>query len=184
VLLRKVQEARAELQAARDEVAEVRSHFGFLDIKDQKLIHVGRIGTRDDAYRLYIPPGHRFLLHVTEMKFPDVGWPENPQPSSTLSMNSWRGGADVVLQWSEIKEGNKLRFVVKTDSEDLFDYVLDDWEEGQLPNSGAYLVGPKQSQKSFQPNETIRFMLFKNDSTNRGVMLWMEPLRNRYPQHP
>jgi hypothetical protein len=180
-----MQDAQAKMQAARDEVTEVRRHFGFLDIKDEKLIHVGRIGSRDNAYRLHIPPGHRFLLHVTEMKFPDVGWPENPQPSSTLSMNSWREGADVVLQWSEItEEDSKLRFVVKTDSEELFDYVLDDWEEGPLPNSAAYLIGPKGPQKSFQPNETIRFMLFKNDSTNRGVMLWMEPLKNRYPQHP
>jgi hypothetical protein len=184
VLLRKMQEAQAEMKAAREEVANVRKHFGFLDIDDPKLIYVGRIESRSGAYRMRIPAGHRFLLHVTEMKFPDVGWPENPEPSSTMSMNSWREGADVVLQWRIVKEDRRLRFVVKTESEELFDYVLDNWEEGPLSNSSAYLVGPKESQKSFQPNETIRFMLFKNDSTNRGVMLWMEPLRKRYPQHP
>ena len=181
VMMQKVREAQEELNAALSEVSTVRKHFGYLDIDDPKLIYIGPIESRRSSYRLHIPPGHRFLMHVTEMAFPTEGWPENPEPSATLVMGSWNEGADVVFQWRTISEGNNRRFIVKTDSEELFDYTLNNWEEGPLPNSATYIVGPGESQKSFQPDETIRFMLFKNDSTRRGVLLWMEPLSNRYP---
>jgi len=178
--MREVREAETRLEAALSEVATVRKQFGYLDIRDPKLVYIGHIGGRSGCYRVAIPPGTRFLMHVTEMEFATEGWPENPEPTKTLVMGSWNEGADVVLNWSFGGDGNKRRFRVKTDSEELFDYVLENWKEGPLPNSCTYIVGPNETQKSFKPSETILLVLYKNDSTKRGVLLWMEPLANRY----
>jgi hypothetical protein len=184
VQMRKVRQAQAQLKAALSEVASVRKQFGHLEIGDPKLIYVGWIESRSNSLRVQIPPGHRFLMHVTEMGFPLAGWPENPEPTTSMSMNSWSEGADVFLQWRFLREGKNRRFIVKTDSEQLFDYTMENWAEGPLPNSSARIVHSREPQKSFQPHETIPLMLFKNESTGRGVMLWMEPLRKRYPAHP
>jgi hypothetical protein len=111
VQMRKVRQAQAQLKAALSEVASVRKQFGHLEIGDPKLIYVGWIESRSNSLRVQIPPGHRFLMHVTEMGFPPAGWPENPEPTTSMSMNSWSEGADVFLQWRFLREGKNRRFI-------------------------------------------------------------------------
>ena len=90
----------------------VRQRFGYIHPKDPSRIYVARIA--DDAggsnrYRLHIPPGHRFLLHIADTEIPDRGYLEDPKPTKTMSMNSSREeGADVVLKWA-IYDSNTAR---------------------------------------------------------------------------
>ncbi len=165
-----------QLREARSEVALARKQFGYLHIDDPDRIYVSRIGGDffPGRYRLHIPPGHRFLLHLADTEIPDTGYPENPKPTKTLSMNSWREGADIVLTWTVYKDNKAVRVEVATDTERLFDYVLADWQPASGPEEANHLQ--TDPQKSFSPNETIRFMWFRNPTTKRGVMLWLEPL--------
>src|SRR5262245_53621535 len=117
VMLRKLRDARSEIES-------VRKQFGYLRIDDPNRIYVARIGPAigvADRHRLHIPPGHRFLLHPADTQIPDTG-PANPQPTRTLSMNFWREGADVVLQWAIYDANTPPRFEVSTDAEPLFNY--------------------------------------------------------------
>ena len=164
------------LREAREEVAMAREHFGFLRIDDPTRIYISRFEPPNASprYRLHIPPGNRYLLHMADMELPDTGYPDNPKPTKSLSMNSWREGADVVLQWGVTSENGKRRFRASTDKDQLFDYEFPDWIETPGPSEGLSLR--PDPQMSFFPSETIRFMSWRNPKTKRGVMLWMEPL--------
>ena len=116
-------------------------------------------------------------MHVADSnEFPAVGYPANPKPTQSLSMNSWRNGADVVLSWTVTSDSDGTpRLKVATDAEELFDYRIEGWKKVAFPNSGSKLTTDKK--QSFSADEVIHFMSFSNDETKRGVMLWMEPLR-------
>jgi hypothetical protein len=185
VMMRALRRARSEVDQARSEVEETRRHFGFLRIEDPKLIYVSRIegehrgGNWLNSYRLYIPPGHRLLLHVAETEITDLGEYETPQPAKTLSMNSWREGADVILNWDvEYDDTGIPHLKVATTSDQLFDYPIKAWKLGAGMHDGSHLsTGP---QKAFLPDEEIRFMWSRDVATKRGVVFWMEPASRRY----
>ena len=106
-----------------------------LQIDDPKLIHVSRIegdgkSNLQHSYRLHIPPGHRFLLQVAETDITDYGEYETPQPAKTLSMNSWRNGADVILNLTVQYDDGVPHLKIATESEQLFDYVISAWKQG------------------------------------------------------
>jgi len=178
VMMRKLSEAHAEVET-------VRKQFGFIRPEDPNRIYIARIGGdigTPDQYRMHIPPGHRFLLHIADTEIPDTGYPENPKPTKTLSMNPWREGADVVLKWAIYDSGPAPRLEVSTDSEPLFNYEMPDWVPSPGPSEGNHLQ--TKPQQSFSPEDRIRFMWWRNPTTKRGVMLWMEPLRDVAPRSP
>jgi hypothetical protein len=174
-----------ELNQARTEIEKVRKQFGFLRIDDTNLIHVSRIegdhsSNWSNSYRLYIPPGHHFLLHIAETDITDVGEFEAPKPAVTLSMNSWKKGADVILNWGVQYDGEIPHLKVATQSEQLFDYKINSWKLKSGMLDGAHLN--TSTQKTFRPDEEIRFMWSRDVATKRGVVFWMEPLSRQYPQ--
>ncbi len=185
-MVRWLRQARVEVERARAEVEETRRRYGYLEVTDQKLIHVSRIEGGDsswgNSYRLHIPPGNRFLLHIGEGDISDEGEFELPQPAKSLSMNNWAQGADLILHW-DIQYGDDgiPHLKVATETDQLFDYPITTWKLGPGPGDGAHLTtGP---QKTFRPDEIIRFMWERGDiSTKRGVLFWMEPTSRRYPK--
>lgn len=169
-----------ELHEARQELLEVRKEFGYIKPPTADRIQIARIEGGEQKgvtrYRMRIPPGHQFMLHISEMKGLTVaGYPENLEATKTMSMNSWREGADCILQWSSGRDPDGTKCLdVATDSEELFHYRLEDWKPPRgYPNSSWEL--PTDERQSFSPDETIRFMTFENDRLARGVVLWMEP---------
>jgi hypothetical protein len=171
------QQALRQMEQAQAEVDLVRREFGYLQIDDPQRIHIARIESSDGSsnrYRMHIPPGHRFLLHLADTEFSAWGPREDPKPTRTMVMG-WGDGADVILSWSIRNEKDGTRRVkVFTDSEPLFDYRTADWSSPPFPNSGMHLE--TDPRKTFSPDEKIQFMANWNDKSGRGVMLWMEPL--------
>jgi len=179
VMMREVREARREVEAARQELEVVRKQFGYLRIDDPKKIYITKIeGTKavgGNHYRLYIPPGHRYLLHVGETEYARTGPVGTPKPLATLSMNSWREGADVVLHWTNTTEGEKRRLKVWTDTEELFDVEFPNYDKSpKFPSSVSYL--PQDAHLGIPPEETIQFFSHGNEETKSGIVMWMEPL--------
>jgi hypothetical protein len=170
--------ARAQVDAANAELELVRKEYGYLKIEDPKRIYITRIegeaGHR--PYRMHIPAGTHLMLHITDTNFSPRGEPESWKPTKTKSMNSWTDGADVILKWTLPPEDDGTRRLkVVTDSEDLFDYRLEGWEEPEPGNPTSGYDVATDAQSSFSPGETICLMKFWNDVNKRGVMLWMEP---------
>jgi hypothetical protein len=158
------------------------------NIEDSRLIHIVRIGgegTRrsgnwNNSYRLYIPPGHRFLLNVAETEISDLGGFPTPKPARMLSMNRWASGADVILNWDvQCDQQGTPHLKVATQSEELLDYPIQGWKQGTGMHDAAQL--PATSQMTFRPDEEIRFMWSRDVATRRGVVFWMEPLSKRFP---
>ena len=183
VLMRRIEQARQEVAKAQTELAEVRKQFGYIKVTDPNLTYISRIESGEDhaiRYRLIIPRGCHYMLHITDMSdFPASGFPEDPKPTTTISMNSWRNGADVILHWNMPPDSDgTARLVVATDSEELFDYRIEGWVKTAYPNSGWKLE--TYQKQTFKPDETIRFMTHSNDQNKRGVMLWMEPAEQWY----
>jgi hypothetical protein len=185
-MMRWMNQARREAEQARGEVERTRRQFGYLHIDDPELIYVSRIagdGTsgRQNSYRLHIPPGHRFLLQVAETDITDFGEYATPEPAETLAMNSWNEGADVILNWSvQYDDDGTPHLKVATESEELFDYPIKAWKQGSGMRDASRLSA--DPQKSFRPEEEIRFMWSRVVASKRGVVLWMEPLSRRYPE--
>jgi hypothetical protein len=178
-LMRRMEEARKELAKAQQEVAHVRKQFGYIKVTKPQLVLIARIESGEipgNRYRMIIPPGVHYMLHITDSAdVPASGFPDNPQPTETMSMNSWRNGADVVLRFGVRNDADGIpRLDVATDSEELFSYRIEGWQTVAYPNSGYHLQ--TDEKQSFSPDEVIRFMTLSNDQTKRGVMLWMEPV--------
>jgi len=166
-----------QLSEAEAELASVRELYGHIRVTDAEKTIVLRIQDnpqRQNAFCLHIPPGRHYVLHVTEGSFPEAKFVTDADPSATLSMNAWRDGADIVLTYSIRHEGEGRRIVVHTESEELFDYSLQNWEPSTFPNESWF---PEMNvQKEFDRDEIIYLMGDRNEKTQRGVMLWMEPV--------
>ena len=98
--------------------------------------------------------------------------PDDLKPTKTMSMNSWRDGADVILKWGVWNDDGK-RFVVETQSDELFNYEIKDWNSGNHPDEGFDLVTEPQAE--FATDEKVILSYFGNDKLERGIILWLEP---------
>jgi hypothetical protein len=91
VMLREVRKTRAQMEAVREEArAElelVRKEFGHIQVDDPNRIQISRIEGREAKggvhYRMRIPPGHRYFLHLADVSgdaYSDLGQPKNLKP--------------------------------------------------------------------------------------------------------
>ena len=154
----------------------IRRRFGHIRAEDETKSYVARISEPNEqnsqAYRIHVPAGSRYLLHLTDTTFVEDDYPTNPVPTKTISLNGWRDGADVVLSYNIYWENNAPRVVVHTETDEIFDYVPPNWSSGG-PSEAANLQ--TKQQESFSADETIRFMWWRDSTTKRGIMLWLEP---------
>lgn len=178
-MMRQVRDAERKVEAARQELEVVRQQFGYLRIDDPQKIYITKIegtgASGGNHYRLYIPPGHRFLLHVGETEYAATGPVGTPRRLATLSMNSWREGADVILHWTRTKDGETSRLKVWTDTEELFDVPYTQWKiDPSFPSSGGSVA--TDSQQEFHPDDRIQFFSFGHELAKRGIVMWMEKI--------
>lgn len=167
-----------KMAEAESEVSQARRLYGYIRISDAAKTIVQRLEDSPDrrsAYRVHIPPGRHYILHISDVPFVGGQPPADLPPSANLSMNNWRDGADVILSYSILTEGEQHRMVVHTESEELFNYVIDGWANGSMPNSGWTLE--PGVQKELARDDTIQLMWHLNEATQRGVVLWMEPVK-------
>lgn len=170
-------DARAEAKDAREEISDVRRKFGYIEVEDPRQTYVSwipdtRLGL--SAFRIQIPPGQHYMLHLTDTDFPADEYPLNPVPTKTLSMNSWKQGADVILNYSIGYEDGVPHVRVSTGEGLLFDYRMDGLTKGAGMRSSHHLQTDPQS--AFSVDDTVRFMWWRDEDSQRGVMLWMEPV--------
>jgi hypothetical protein len=181
VMMRQVAEAKREVEAARNELEVARKQFGYLRIDDPQKIYITKVKgsgiittANPNRYRLYIPPGHRFLIHVGETEISETGPIGPATPIATTSVSSWREGAEVLLYWTNSTEGDVRRIRVWTDSEELIDVKLaDNVKDAPRPDSGGYLA--LTSQLEFRPEERVQLFWHGNRAAKRGIVVWMEP---------
>ena len=104
-----------QLSEARSEVENVRRKYGHIKIDDEKMTYVSRIADNEeaeDAYRIIVPAGSRYMLHLADANWDGDGFLPDPTPTKTISLNGWRDGADVILSISTYWENNAPRIVV------------------------------------------------------------------------
>jgi len=105
----------------------VRRKYGYIKIDNEKMTYVSRIAENEetkDAYRIIVPAGSRYMLHLTDAVFEDDFPPQNPVPTRTISLNGWREGADVVLSYSCFWEKDAHRIVVHTEADQFLTTLL------------------------------------------------------------
>lgn len=165
-----------QLADARAEVDDVRRRYGHLVVENDEQTFVARIQNEqyENAYRLHIPPGQHYVLHVTDANFPEDDFLTDPQPTTNLHMHPWKQGADVLLFCSTGFKNGTSFLEVHTETEQLIDYAAEGWTDSGGETDEFHLV--TDPQQAFAPDDTIRFMWRRDPVTKRGVMLWMEPL--------
>ena len=161
----------------RDEIEEVRLRFGYLRIENNTDAYIARIGNGDlqdtPAYRLHLPAGNHFLLHLSVTDMVDGSIPDAPPATKTVSLNSWKHGADVVLKWLTRMEDGTPRIKVATESQTLLEYKFDNWKNPSGFTEGAEL--DTNGQMSFSTNDSLRLMWWRNPDESKVAVLWMEP---------
>jgi len=162
-------EANAELDLNR-------RRFGHIKVHDESKTYVSRIedpnASISTSYRIRVPEGSRYLLHLTDATFPQKRYPANPIPTKSISLNGWRDGANVILSYNIYWENNAPRFSVHTETQEFFNYVPPSWVDGGQGESFDLQTNP---QNEYSTNESIEFMWWRDSSTKRGFMLWLEP---------
>ena len=156
------------------EVDKIRARFGDIQIDDPDKTYFAKIKSYegDHTYRAVFPAGSRYLLHVTDMPMKNSEIPDDLKPTKTMSMNGWRDGADVILKWN-VWGQDPMRLVVQTQTDELFNYELKDWNPGNYPNHGFELGA--DTQVEFGTDEKVILSYFGNDKLERGIVLWLEP---------
>jgi hypothetical protein len=168
-----------QLRWARAEVNDVRSKYGYIHVTDPSKTYVAQIAEKEsagDAYRIWIPKGSRYLLHLTDSNFETNDSPKNPTPTKTISLDDWRQGADTTLSCTIYWENKSPRVVVHSKSDEIFNYQPPHWEGSSGPSEWTWLQS--NGQNEYSADQNIQFMLWRDKLTNRGILLWLEPIAN------
>jgi len=165
-----------QLGLARAEVNDIRRKYGYIRVTDKSKTYVAQIPENEsagDAYRLWIPKGSRYLLHLTDSRFETNDSPTNPLPTKTILLEDWSQGADTTLSFSIYWENKAPRVVVHTKTDEIFDYVPSDWKGNSGPSEWTWLQSGWQT--AYSADQNIQFVLWRDKTTTRGILLWMEP---------
>lgn len=168
-----------KLADARSEVDAIRRNYGYIRTEDERKIYVSSIvqhqGSNRDSLRIVVPPGQRYLLHLSETSARPSQSPPTANPRTTVVLNGWKDGADEILSysigWPPDSEIPTLS--VSTQTDHFYTYVPDDWPRGVSLSIDSRLDA--NPQKEFAPDEPIVLMFANAPSLDRGVMLWLEP---------
>ena len=169
VMMRQLADAQAEIE-------NVRRKYGYIRVDDESKTYVSRIAENEeanDAYRIIAPAGSRYMLHLSDATFDSDGYPVQLKPTKTISLNGWRDGADVILSYYVYMEDGVPRIVVHTEADQFFNYIPPNWQTGSGPSEGGHLE--TDSQQAFSIDETIKLMWWRDWTTKRGLILWLEP---------
>jgi hypothetical protein len=166
-----------QLAEAKSEIDEWRSKFGYINVEDKTKIYFSKIPkayTRsNNAYRIYFPPGHRYMLNLAYTDYPRDGYLDDPTPVKTISLNGWMECEDIWFEFAIQGDGNTRRVIAQSHEGELINYDLKDWIKSGSPTSGNWLDA--DPQVSFELGQRIPLMWSRDEKTNRGVMLWLEP---------
>jgi hypothetical protein len=166
-----------QLAQAKSEIDGWRRKFGYVDVEDKTKIYFAKVADAysgsNNAYRIYFPPGHRYMLNLSYSDYPRDGYLDDPTPVKSISLNSWMQGEDIWFEYKIQGDGNKRSVIAKSHEGDLIDYELKDWVESNYPTSGSQLEA--DPQVSFELGQRIPIMWWRDEKTQRGVMLWLEP---------
>ena len=80
------------LADAQAEVKAIRRDFGYVRVKDPNKLYIASIPQHEGKYRIVVPPGDRYFLHLTET---DAGSDEiqiDTKPWITVVLNGWKDG--------------------------------------------------------------------------------------------
>ena len=159
-----------------DELEENRRRYGHITVTDTAKTYISRIENPNTSigtsFRVRVPKGSRYLLHLSDASFSESGPPADLQATQSISLNSWRDGAEAVLSYSIQWDNDRPRVVVHSETEEYFDYSPSDWNESGTNESWSNDARP---QSEYSTDDTIRFMWWCNPGSRRGFVLWLEP---------
>lgn len=160
----------------QDELELNRRRYGHINVTDPAKTYVALIEDPNESsresFRVRVPEGSRYLLHLSDATFTADGPPANLEPTQTISLNGWRDGAESVLTYSIQWDRDRPRVVVHSETESYFDYAPTSWSREGTSESSRVDARP---QREYSTDETIRFMWWRDSATGRGFVLWLEP---------
>ncbi len=166
------EKARDSALAERD---ELRAKFGHIEVNDESRTYFAPVKSYEgeDTFRAIFPAGSRYLLHISDTPMNNSEVPDDLPRTKTMSMNGWREGADIILKWG-VWGGDSKRFVVSTQTDELFDYQIENWNAPAGHPNESFDVASDQ-QVSFATSERVILSYFGNEKLQRGIVLWLEP---------
>ena len=123
------------------------------------------------AYRVIVPAGSRYMLHLSDQFSEEGKRPEDPVTVKSISLNGWREGSDAILFYNFDTNGKPPTLVVRCNGDHFFDYSPTDWISGTRSVDFEDLGVKLGQQKAFSTDETIVFFWRQNPDTKRGLML-------------
>jgi hypothetical protein len=165
-----------KLAVANAEVDNARRKYGYISVGDPTRTYVSAIAENEQnasAIRIIVPAGSRYLLHLSDTTFNHQTKTESLPPTKTISLNSWRDGADVTLTYAIYMENGKPRVEVHTETKTLFNYTLENWVASGQPTEGTGTGF--DGQRDFSIDDPIPIMTWLDPGTERGVAIWLEP---------
>lgn len=164
------------LADVNDELELNRRRYGHITVTDPAKAYVSRIEDPNESsttsFRVRVPEGSRYLLHLSDATFGQNGPSANLQPTESISLNGWRDGADAVLSYSILWDKDRPRITVHSETQGYFDYAPLDWDGSETRESWTNDARP---QSEYSTDETIKFMWWRDSATGRGFVLWLEP---------
>lgn len=167
------------LRNANQELTVVRQTYGYMKIEDDAMINVIALAQEDGAFRFIVPPGERYFLHLSETTAQDNSELPSGKPKTTVALNGWADGEDVILRFGLHFSPDKQTPYLSVGSRNqaFFTYHPDDWPSEVSLSIVSQLEAPEKLELA--PNEPIILLRAKSDAIDRGIVLWLESETHR-----
>jgi hypothetical protein len=166
------------LHETNQELDVVRRNYGYMKIEDDKKINVISLAqerdSNGDALRFIVPPGQRYFLHLSETTAKDNARLPNGKHKTTLALNGWEDGEDIILRYGlYINPEKQTPYLwVASQNQEFFTYRPDDWPSDVFLSTVFQLEASEKIVIS--PNEPIVLMRATSEEIDRGIVLWLE----------
>lgn len=169
----------ARLYEAYRELGDVRRKYGYMKIENSSKINVVALAQEKGAFRLVIPPGERYYLHLSETTAQGNSALPTGQHKTTVALNNWADGEDVILRFGlYINPDTDTPYLdVGSQNQGFFTYRPENWPSG-ISLSEAYHLDASEKLE-LPPNDPIILLRAKSDEIDRGIVLWLESETHR-----
>ena len=152
---------------------------------EENYVSLRRVAPKSDVFKLRVPPGVSYDLHVGLCAPEDADHLSFPRPAKTISIRKSPNASplETVLTFSVSPdtEGKQVVNASVVDHGAMQLVIPEGKPLQQKDDLGAgYSTLETDEPATYLPIETIELMKWRDRSTNRAVLLWLEPSLTRF----
>ena len=162
------------LSDSQSTLREVHRQNQMIFVDDPSRLYLLQLGETGDIFRVHLPPGADYVLHLADTIASEDGFPSDPTPTKTIAFGDTTDGFDTILHLQVARDPNNRGIArASINDRESIEYVIQNWTDVSQPKRQHVIDAREQLERS--SSDSINLMWWRDPSTNRMVTFWMEP---------